>query len=467
MAILLVVLCVVVLILVLIAVLPRRPRLAILNGTSLDFLPDGHSTYQTFQRSEEGSHNLLFTQTRPIVEREVTPATIGDVCTELYRRGVRMFTGILESALLMPLIPFATAHPDAVIVSASSTVPRKGLLPPNIFRLMASDSVLVEHMKTTIPATFGRDITTLKVVNGSPGNVWADSMVALIQGILSDDFTVSTTLTSGEQGGTPSPNTVYVYMGDREAFTLASTMTGADILVVSGTGWPFEITEGNDFMARNRVHSIDTVNSIKAMQTATLRVGSLSPFLGSLLQSIRMLISVDNLWDGREDLTRLLEVTYGTSLMFTPSHDGNIEGLFVQRMRATSCSDCGLFDSIANAFSDAVTFVVNVVTESDVVSCGVQAVTCASALGSAAAQNMNHDDLIRACKPLVVPFDGGGACISAATGVSRECFDNMQLCVNESNCNPALQVCTTDLVIKGAKPFFNRVIPWSVFSFLY
>lgn len=446
-----------------------RARLAVLNGSSLDFLPDGHSAYTIFSKAEEGSHNLLFTQQRPIVERDITPETVEAVCEELYGQGVRMYTGLLESAILLHLVDFALRHPDVVIVSASSTIPRQNLLPPNMFRVMGTDVAMIRALPNVITSQFGSTVTRISVVNGSPGNVWADAMAALVQGMLASSYTIATALTNTEQAGTPRTDTVYLYMGDRAHCTLPSVMSAdAKIVIVSGTGWEFEVTAERNYMEENQVYSIDTMNSTKALQAATMRTEKLSPFLGTFLQALNALIAVDNVWNGRMNLTHMLEVTYGAggSLLFTPSHDGNVEGLYVQRLQATSCSNC-ILDAIGGFFVGAATFVVNVVTESDVISCGIQAATCASALGAAINMSINHHDLIRACKPLFEPFDDEDPCMGLITGLSSDCMRAMKTCVTEVNCNPALPVCTTDMITDAVGDQFDRIIPFSLFSFLF
>lgn len=465
------ILCALIGIIVLIVALtaPPRPRVAFLEGSDLDFIPAGESAYQVFTQDAGDTYNLLITQSRPIVEARVTADTVVGVCTDLYGQGVRIFAGMLESALLLPLARFAYTHPDTIFLSASSTIPRAGILPANVFRLYPSDVTLVQKFHKLLATEFPTK-TRLVVVNGSPTNAWATAVTTLLNQQDIEGVTTTHVLTASEQDGTPQTNTVYVYAGDRANFTLADDMTGADIIIMSGNGWDFEVIAERNYMDANRVYTLDAINSMRPIQTTILRTETVSTFLGPLLQALQIAVTVDNGWDGRTSLSTMVDQLYGVggNLLFTQSRDGNVEGLFLRRLRATACSNCfigwiedNIVDPVGDFFEDSVTAVVRMVTESEQISCSMQVASCLSSVQSGDVGNTTQ-----ACMPMLNPLDEEkGACLRAVAGVSHECLEGLREAVETGELANAATHCTVDMMNAYIiEPVAEAIIPFSLFN---
>ena len=476
MAVLLIVTCVI--IWALVASRPARARTAILNGSQLDFVPPGTDMYRIFRSKEPPFHDALYDVVRPVVHVDgVTHATIAQTCTALYADGVRIFTGMLESELLVALAPFARSHPDALVLSASSSIPRAGVLPKNVFRLYPNDRDLYHEVRKVVADRFGTHVSRAVLVNGSPGNLWSDAVQMILHsmqrgtaGEEAGTFTVTEAMTTAEQGGAAAEDTVYIYAGEQAGFNLADHFTTgeAHILIVSGTGWTFPVTAVDNPYTRNQVYSLDMINSTKFMHAAMLRLHTPSIWPGYLLHAMHLATELDGKWNGTSSLTDLCESMYGLGghRVFNADHDGIADGGFTNRVTGT-CDSClfsvswpsvpdvgPAFSFVEDTFGSAVSVTAGLLDTP--ITCGTQIAAC-----SVAVAERDATSLASACTPLVDPtVSGGQACISLATGISSACLHDLTLCGqgNHEACRNGTATCTLSMLTQSASQFASNVI---------
>lgn len=454
-----------------------KPRTAILNGAALDFIPSGADMYSVFRSEEPPFHDALYDAVRPVVQADVDCTTVVDTCRRLYAQGVRIFVGMLESKLLLALAPFARTHPRALILSASSSVPRAGVLPKNVFRLYPNDRDLYYEVRKVIADRFGTAVNRAVLVNGSPGNVWTDAVGMVLQSMVrtgegAANFTVTTTMTAAEEGGTPGEDTAYIYFGDKANFNLAEHFgVGADanILIMSGTGWTFEVTPTNNPYASNTVVTMDMVNDTKVMYAAMLRLHTTSVWAGYLLQALHLATELDSKWDGVASLTDACDALYGFGghRVFNADHDGVATGAFTNAATG-HCPNCffsiswpsippvsDAFSFVEESFDEAVS-VMSAILDAPI-TCGTQIAACSTAVAGGDAAGLKS-----ACVPLLNPADNGSACVSLATGMSQACMQNMSLCGSgtTSACTAATTACTVDMLRQSAAVTAAAYIPF-------
>lgn len=459
---------------IIVALLIRRPpRIALLEGSSLDYISDGTSALSLFTANgQDGAGNLLYPYNYKgrLRTAHITPETVDATAEQLYKQGVRIYVGMLETAMLLPMLAFARRHSNVVILSAASTLPRANLIPPNVFRLGMTSAAFVRALHGVIKDRF-TGITRVLAVNGTPSNEWATTIKNLAPLLTTFDYTVADTMTTTEAAGTPRSDTVYIYAGNKADFHLHTHFSaGANILVAEATGWKFTIDAGtNDPLANHHVFSVDAINGGKVFQIATMRTGKPAPLMGHLLHALRIALVVDRQVSVSTKLMSTIAQQYGphSQLVFTEAHDGNIEGLFTARLLSveSDCTNClfseigsfigGAAETAGNAFNDTVNYMQDVVLEADTVRCGEQVASCANAL--------QGGDVRAVCGPLLHPLDGDSPCLQAVNSQAGDCMDYLGDCVNNNNqCAAAAGVCTTAVLTHSAATFLDRIIPADV-----
>lgn len=463
-------------ILVVVAVLllqTQSPRLAILNGSVLDFIEDGAAMHRKFTSHSRGFSSLLFHENRPVViENGVTEANVVATCERLYERGIRIFTGMLESQLAVAVQPFARHHPDAIVLSASSSVPRHGILPPNLFRLYPDDSgiaLITEQVITQKFPTTQTGARRVVVVLGTPSSVWAQGVHAMMYAMDGERFQVTSEMTSSEAAGSARSDTVYIYAGSKDDFNLTTLFSGANILVMSGTGWVLPDPEPGD--AQSTVFGLDMVNTMETQHAAMMRLENMSIWPGYLLHAMQVATEVDSLWDGRTDLTSFVYTRYGPGglRVFDSRHDGLGAGAYVTVLKY-ACTNCFGF-----SFSDIIKTVEAAATDALVVvgglvpaplTCASQAAACAVPLGAATAAiavgTHPAGSLLSGMQGACAPLVSETACISATTGFSQACVDRMAACVqgDVNQCVETAAHCTASALLTAVAAQAGTLLPF-------
>ena len=468
---------------------PPRPPIVFLQGSSLDFVPSGSSAIELFQ----GEHNLLIGAQTSFHVEDVNESTIEAACLRLYNDAhARIFVGMLESALLLRLAPFARDHPECIFVSASSSVPRAQIFPSNVFRLYASDANIAGEVHQAVSHHFfendGDPLTRVVLHNGSPENAWATTVAFLLQQMESSehggyDVVLRENWTPGEEAGIPRSDTVYIYAGAQNAFDFASHFAPSDdseppanILVVSGTGWVLNERE-SPHVHNHNVRTFDMVNDPKMLLAAQLRVKNRLPWPGYLLQALFVASEVEAHTRSGEAYRDTCMRIFGPQSyrFFTSNGDGDPTGSLVNRfvsdtdeasvgtLRPASTLQgeiCSTQEDDAWAAQTNRFAVVNMsVGTVKPITCADQTVACANALDSGVISL-----IYTACAPTIQTIDQqGSTCLDVTQGGA--CMLELKDCI-ESNtefnaaraCAQASQICTPTMLYSSIRSGYHNAI---------